>query len=358
MKCRNELCDGIIEPIQVNSYREHLIAHEDKCSQCGYQCCINSNAKLKFEKSVDLYNEIIDEDLDEWMENADSRKDRCEEAFSQAVLQKTMPGYEIIHVDNGSRNNQYDFLSIKNNHTIAVEVTQAVDQGAIETSFYLKNHNNNFGYKHSRYNWNMGVNKSAKLSRDTLRVLKKYLDEIESYHIDNHGLTEIDYADYQYNQITAVIELRKQGVICFNGRLCVAGGGSLEIQGPFETSSYNIDYALQVINQHSCMADNIKKLELAKVHERHIFIPITAYQSGAAYYLESMPNSQTISLKYAAEKIGVPYFMPDVVDVVWLSTFMNFTPMKRLGYRLAKVTRMASDIKIENVSNGIVQYRG
>ncbi|HSW70003.1 MAG TPA: hypothetical protein VLI69_07640 [Gammaproteobacteria bacterium] len=360
MRCRLASCGDLIKLVSVHSYKGHLIAQEEKCSGCGLHYYLKANEREKFEEKVNFFDKMADEDFETWMDKADTRKAskvRCEEVMSQAILQKNMPGHDLIQVDTGNRDGQYDLLPRKEAHNIAIEITQAINQTALESQIFLEHHNHTFELKRSQYKWIMGIDKTMRLSKKSLLQIENFLIEIEEYHANNKHSERIESSLYCYSQLLAVEQLEEMGVIYFSGERAVSGMGSIIIQGPVDGSSLDIKYLLRVINQHACKADNIKKLELANVDERHIFIPITAFESGAAYYLEYTPQTQKLPLQLALDKLGVICFIPDIIDVVWLATLMNFTPEKKLGFRLIKVTKEGSHFVIENTSGGIIPYR-
>ena len=58
MRRRFVSCEGLIELVSVYSYKGYLITQEEKYSGCGHQFSLKASEKEKFEKRVNLFDEM------------------------------------------------------------------------------------------------------------------------------------------------------------------------------------------------------------------------------------------------------------------------------------------------------------
>ncbi|WP_154696064.1 hypothetical protein [Legionella pneumophila] len=261
-----------------------------------------------------------------------------------------MPSYKIIMMDNGSKNSQYDFHAVSNGHSIALEVSQAINRKGLELGLHLQKAKNKFRYNKLKFEWIININKNAKKIEQI--KIEPLLKEIEFFCFKN-GLAEFKLSDIhnRYPELSKTLSmLRALGVINILGKYTLRGGDVKIYQ--FISSSYNPMYLINIMAEICNKDDNKEKLSASNADERHFFIPISA-DNEAAFTIQSCIDQ--LPFKIPISEISPS--IPDFIDCVWLSTLINFTPNKEMGYILIKVTKDACDYKFQNASDGIGVYR-
>ncbi len=346
-------CDGSIEIKEKCDYKGYQIAKWMKCSNCNLDVILKLERMEKFKEQVNEFMQYTSCSFSEG--NNFQEKKNLEEIFSQHVLRFLMPSFEAIYMDTGEIKNQYDLLLTNSNFNIAVEITRAINANAMQAADIIKNNEKGFPIK-SKYNWILNIEPNTKLKHPDIASIASILNDIEN-HKNNKKMTEFSNQHIQNDiaQKNFLNQLKALGVIHFIATQSKDSEGIIEIPSIHESSTLDPLNIFQVAVEESNKNDNLKKLGLSGANEKHIFIPIVRYKTGAAFYLQCMkPKKQEVFLKEQI-KDKLEKTIPDDISVIWLSTFHNFDGHK-MGFRLAKIINKKDEYLLEEVSNGIMPY--
>lgn len=338
------------------SYDGCNILSLSECVDCGMTFSLFEDKKIEFQKKVNEVRRLLASTAADFLARSESeyredfkKKDQLE-IFAQIIFKTIFPDSNVLEMDNGTINNQFDLLIEKNDQKIAVEVTQIING---ETK-KIQSYTNNSPWSSDKLNWawNLILDNSGKYKVD-IKKIEELLLKVES-NARNNSLTQWNgnHDDQPFGHDFAAL-----GIVSWYGRL-TEESGLIRINCMYQyASTVDLDFSIFREIEEKCSAkDNLKKLKMANVHERHIFIPIINKPEACEIFRDHHTSQEYLKV-LIAKKLGITAFIiPPEINCIWLARVKEYSKRGRMGFQLIKITNDSEKLLIEKITQAVQEY--